>query len=43
MVLPFACAEESLVMSVDRRRFACARRIARPDLFIIDRFDRYRN
>jgi len=43
MVLPFACAEESLAMSADRRRFACARRIARPDLFIIDRFDRYRN
>jgi len=43
MVMPFACAEESLAMSADRRRFACARRIARPDLFIIDRFDRYRN
>jgi hypothetical protein len=30
-------------MSADGRRFACARRTRRPDLFVIGRFDRYRD
>ena len=42
-VLPFACDAETLTMSADGRRFACARRTGGPDLFMIDRFDRYRD
>jgi len=42
-MLPFACDRETLTMSADGRRFSCARRTSRPDLFLIDRFDRYRD
>jgi Tol biopolymer transport system component len=42
-VLPSACDRETLTMSADGRRFTCARRTPRPDLFMIDRFDRYRD
>ena len=42
-ILPFACDAETLTMSADGRRFACARRTGKPDLFMIEGFDRYRD
>ena len=40
--LPLTCTEGSLRMAADGRRFACAEWTARPDLFLLEHFDRYR-
>jgi hypothetical protein len=38
-----ACEEETLSMSADGRRFVCAERTSKSDLFLLEHFDRYRN
>ena len=37
-----ACDEGTLTMSADGRRFVCAERAAKSDLFLLEHFDRYR-
>jgi hypothetical protein len=36
------CEEETLTMSADGRRFVCAERTAKSDIFLLEHFDRYR-
>lgn len=40
--LPLECIGGTLTMSADGRRFACAEWTRRPDLFLLEYFDRYR-
>jgi serine/threonine-protein kinase len=40
--LASACDQATLTMSADGRRFACAERTERPDVFLLEHFDRYR-
>ena len=42
MALLPACEEETLTMSADGRRFACAERTSTSDLFLLEQFSRYR-
>jgi hypothetical protein len=37
-----ACDEGTLTMSADGRRFVCAERTAKSDLFLLENFGRYR-
>ena len=40
--LPLKCIGGALTMSANGRRFACAEWTRRPDLFLLEHFDRYR-
>jgi hypothetical protein len=40
--LTFACDQGTLGMSADGRKFACAERSNRQDVFLFEHFDRYR-
>jgi hypothetical protein len=37
------CEEETLTMSADGRRFVCAERTSKSDIFLLEHFDRYRH